>query len=120
MSDRGITLMRKRFFDDLKRIERGEEPSGLIRDPAKNECIGLPIASRSFLVDSVPLEEMMADPTTDPRVFMTIAGIPESVRVDMLSAVGLDAKGERIEGATTVFATAGAAKAGTKTLNWWS
>lgn len=120
LSDRGITLMRKRFFDDLKRIERGEEPSGLIRDPAKNECIELPIASRSFLVDSVPLEEMMADPTTDPRVFMTIAGIPENVRVDMLSAVGLDAKGERIEGATTVFATAGAAKAGTKTLNWWS
>lgn len=118
-SDRGITLMRKRFFDDLKRIERGEDPSGIIRDPAKNVCIELPIASRSFLLDSLPLEEMLADPSIDPRQFITIAGIPDDVRVEMLAAIGLDEKGERTgDGAVHALLTAGSA--GAKSNNWWS
>jgi 5,5'-dehydrodivanillate O-demethylase oxygenase subunit len=118
-SDRGITLMRKRFFDDLKRIERGEDPSGIIRDPSKNVCIELPIASRSFLLDSLPLEEMLADPSIDPRQFITIAGIPDDVRIEMLAAIGLDEKGERTgDGAVHALLTAGSA--GAKSNNWWS
>ena len=36
ISDRGIIMMRKRYFEDIKRVERGDDPSGLIRDPERN------------------------------------------------------------------------------------
>jgi 5,5'-dehydrodivanillate O-demethylase len=97
LSDRGIILMRKRFFDDLKRIERGEDPSGLIRDPAKNTCIPLPIASRDFLMNGVPLAEMLEDPSLDPRGgFSSFAGQPPGVFQEYLEAMGLDPDGHPI------------------------
>ena len=117
-SDRGVIMMRKRFFDDLARIERGEDPSGLVRDPSKNECIRLPIADRKFLVDSLPLAEMLADPTLDPRRWMAIAGQPAYVREEMLAAMGLDAGGSPTDNAVGVFAAV--ASAGTKRAAWWT
>ncbi len=33
-SDIGITMMRKRFFEDMDKVAKGEDPSGVIRDPA--------------------------------------------------------------------------------------
>ncbi len=110
-SDRGIILMRKRFFDDLKRIERGEDPSGLVRDPKTNECIMLPIVSREMLIEGYTSEEMLEDPSIDPRLgFPNQYGQPESVRVAFFEAMGLDPNGERIgAGGTDVLVTAGAA-----------
>ena len=119
-SDRGIIMMRKRFFDDLKRIERGEDPYGLIRDPARNENIMLPIASRSYLIDSCSLEEMMADPSIDPREFIAIAGQPGAVRDELLAAMGLDLAGQPVgQGASRALLLAGGT-AGKKTVAWWS
>jgi 5,5'-dehydrodivanillate O-demethylase len=119
-TDRGITLMRKRFFEDLERVERGEDPFGLIRDPARNVDIQLPIASRSFLLDSVPLAEMLEDPSIDPRNFFAIAGQPLYVRTELLAAMGLDAAGHALdEGTSRVLVTA-VAKPGKKTTAWWS
>ena len=39
-SDRGIVMLRKLFFEQLERVERGADPMGVIRDPGKNEIIG--------------------------------------------------------------------------------
>ena len=119
-SDRGVIMMRKRFFDDLASIERGEDPSALIRDPAKNVCIELPIASRAFLLEGVPLEEMLQDPSIDPRNFYAIAGQPPNVRAELLAAMGLDAQGERLDAGTGNVLTAAVARAGKKTTAWWS
>jgi 5,5'-dehydrodivanillate O-demethylase len=41
-SDIGIVMLRNRLADDLARVERGEDPSGLIRDPERNVCITWP------------------------------------------------------------------------------
>ena len=41
-------MMRKRFLDDLERIARGEDPKGIVRDPARNVCIELPIIERDL------------------------------------------------------------------------
>jgi len=119
-SDLGIILMRKRFMDDLARIERGEDPSGLIRDPAKNERIMLPIADRKYLVEGKSLADMLADPFTDPRQFITIAGQPRSVTAEVYAAMGLDAEGNALEDvrADRVFAEVGAS--GKKGVAWWS
>jgi 5,5'-dehydrodivanillate O-demethylase len=117
-SDRGVIMMRKRFFDDLDRIARGEDPSGLVRDPAKNECIRLPIADREFLVNGLPLADMLADPTLDPRRWMAIAGQPAYVREELLGAMGLDADGSPNGDAVGMFATL--ASAGVKRAAWWT
>jgi 5,5'-dehydrodivanillate O-demethylase len=119
-SDRGIIMMRKRFFDDMARVERGEDPSGLIRDPAKNTRIELAIADRAFLVDSMPLAEMLADPIRDPRQFIGIAGQPRYVMEETMAACGLDPDGNALAGvsADRMFAAVGAS--GNKGAAWWS
>ena len=38
-SDRGIVLLRKLLLDQLERVERGEDPMGVIRDPEHNRTI---------------------------------------------------------------------------------
>jgi len=35
-SDRGIMMYRKMLLDNVEKVERGEDPLGVIRDPAKN------------------------------------------------------------------------------------
>ena len=123
ISDRGIIMMRKRYFEDIKRVERGDDPSGLIRDPEKNVCVKLPIANRDYLVNSVSLQEMLADPSIDPRNgFFSIAGQPAEVTKQWFGAVGLDADGYAIDHATAaerLLMEAGAV-AGKKRVAWWS
>ena len=36
-SDRGVALYRKVLIEQMERVERGEDPLGVVRDPAKNE-----------------------------------------------------------------------------------
>jgi 5,5'-dehydrodivanillate O-demethylase oxygenase subunit len=36
-SDRGIVMYRRMLEENIARVERGEEPMGLIRDPSRNE-----------------------------------------------------------------------------------
>ncbi|MCB1708875.1 MAG: Rieske 2Fe-2S domain-containing protein [Halioglobus sp.] len=38
-SDRGIVLLRKLLSDQLERVQRGEDPMGVIRDPEQNHSI---------------------------------------------------------------------------------
>jgi 5,5'-dehydrodivanillate O-demethylase len=112
-SDRGIILMRKQFLNDLAAIERGEDPKGVIRDAAINANITLPIVSRQMLTEGLPLAEMLADPSVDPRNgFTNQVGQPEAVRVAFLDAMGLDPDGSiRDEGTNfLVNASTGAAK----------
>ena len=43
-SDRGVALYRRCLHEQLERIERGEDPMGVVRDPALNEpFIKLPL-----------------------------------------------------------------------------
>ena len=41
-SDRGLVMYRKMLKREIEKIERGEDPIGLVRDPAKNVVIPLP------------------------------------------------------------------------------
>lgn len=42
MSDRGIVLYRELLMEQMERVERGEDPMNVYRDPAKNQIIELP------------------------------------------------------------------------------
>jgi 5,5'-dehydrodivanillate O-demethylase len=41
-SDRGLVLYRKMLKREIEKIERGEDPIGILRDPAQNIVIALP------------------------------------------------------------------------------
>jgi 5,5'-dehydrodivanillate O-demethylase len=41
VGDEGIIELRKLLIEQIERVQRGLEPMGLIRDPAKNQLIDL-------------------------------------------------------------------------------
>jgi 5,5'-dehydrodivanillate O-demethylase oxygenase subunit len=45
-TDRGITLYRRMLLRELKRMEAGEDPKNVIRDPAQNGTIVLPLEGK--------------------------------------------------------------------------
>jgi 5,5'-dehydrodivanillate O-demethylase len=91
-SDHGVVMMRKRLLNDLKRIERGEDPSGLVRDPARNHCIELPIIGKQGFRDGLSMAELerkfgrLGYRFPPPYIFQ--AGQPEHVRREYEAAMG--------------------------------
>jgi 5,5'-dehydrodivanillate O-demethylase len=43
LSDKGVILFRKQLEENLRKVERGEDPMNVFRDPATNQCIELAI-----------------------------------------------------------------------------
>jgi 5,5'-dehydrodivanillate O-demethylase len=90
--DRGVILLRQRFLDDLTAIERGEDPKGIIRDPAANVAVPLPIAERRFLTESLSREELLRHPVLGKQYegeYPFQAGQPEEVRREYAEAMGI-------------------------------
>lgn len=81
-SDRGVAMLRRRFFDDLAAMEKGGEPRGLIRDSKRNVRIELPCIGREELMNGLPREQMLEHPVLGPylRDFYSQAGQPAEVR----------------------------------------
>jgi 5,5'-dehydrodivanillate O-demethylase len=46
-SDRGIILLREVMFREMKKVQQGKDPMGVIRDPAKNPLVD------THLMDSI-------------------------------------------------------------------
>jgi 5,5'-dehydrodivanillate O-demethylase oxygenase subunit len=90
-SDVGITLMRKRFFEDLDRIAKGLDPSGIVRDPKRAACIALPDVMRNYNVEGVPLARYVDHPLLRERLagFRHHFGQPAEVRRAFEEAMGL-------------------------------
>ena len=90
-SDRGIVAIRRRFFAELEAIERGEEPKGLIRDPARNRRVPLPMMDRDVVLHAYAIDEILANPRlkTMYTSYIFQAGQPESVRNDFSAAMGI-------------------------------
>lgn len=90
-SDRGIVMVRRRFLSDLDEVAQGRDPKGLIRDPAKNVCVLLPMAHQDTTLKGYTTAEIMADPRR--RSFLTSfylqAGQPEAVKRALSEAMGV-------------------------------
>lgn len=97
-SDRGIVMMRRRFFEELDALRENPEhvPKGLIIDPEKNHDIVLPSACRDELLNGLPREQLAAHPLLGPYLkdFFGQAGQPDEVREAYEEAVG-----QKMEGA---------------------
>jgi 5,5'-dehydrodivanillate O-demethylase oxygenase subunit len=61
-SDRGILMFRKWLIENIERVARGEDPGGLVRDPAKNEpFMTAPIADiERQLLDAAATTKVMS------------------------------------------------------------
>jgi 5,5'-dehydrodivanillate O-demethylase len=89
-SDRGVVMMRRRFLNDLEAVREGRDPKGVIRDPAINQAIPLPVADRRAITEGFTRAEIMNDPQSrrglQGYIFQT--GQPAEVREAFLSAMG--------------------------------
>jgi 5,5'-dehydrodivanillate O-demethylase len=90
-SDIGIIEMRKRFFADLDKVAKAEDPSGILRDPAKAACVALPDVMRKYNVDGVPLADYEKHPLLKERLagFRHHYGQPPAVRRAFEQAMGI-------------------------------
>jgi len=92
LSDRGIIMQRQRFLNDLEAIARGEDPKAIIRDPAVNQNVPLPVAERKLLVDGLTRAELLAHPILGKQYagdYIFQAGQPEEVRAAFKEAMGI-------------------------------
>jgi 5,5'-dehydrodivanillate O-demethylase len=89
-SDRGIVMIRRRFLNDLEAISEGRDPKGVIRDPAVNRAIPLPVAERKNFIDGFSRAEIMRDPFSRRNLqgYIFQTGQPIEVREAFLAAMG--------------------------------
>ncbi len=65
-SDRGIVMVRRRFLNDIEAVAAGKDPKAVVRDPAVNARIDLPVAERRSLLDGMSRADMLRDPFSAP------------------------------------------------------
>ncbi|OVZ56606.1 phthalate 4,5-dioxygenase [Pigmentiphaga sp. NML080357] len=91
-SDRGITMIRKKFFEELEAVAGGADPKGVLRDPEKNRRVELPLAFREVLTEGMTWAELKAHPIFGRHLhdYIFQAGQPEAVAQAYREAMGLD------------------------------
>ncbi|VCU68855.1 Phenoxybenzoate dioxygenase subunit alpha [Pigmentiphaga humi] len=90
-SDRGVALIRRRLFEDMDRVARGQDPKGVIRDPALNRRIELPMSERELMLNGMPLEQYERHPVWGKHLhhFPFHAGQPDHIKRAYEDAMGL-------------------------------
>lgn len=91
-SDRGVAMLRRRFFDELEELQEGRDPKAVVRDPQLNQCISLPVADRELHTTGMTMAEMMAHPIGQHLLgeFQFHYGQPADVREQFRRAMGFD------------------------------
>jgi 5,5'-dehydrodivanillate O-demethylase len=96
-SDRGIIIMRKRMLEQAELVARGGQPKAVIRDPAQNACVRLPIIGRDYFVGGYSRatgdDRRGRTPGLAQRNdFPFLTGQPEEIRQAFRRAMGLEAE----------------------------
>jgi 5,5'-dehydrodivanillate O-demethylase len=90
-SDLGIAMMRKRYFEELDAVARGEEPKGIIRSANVAKCVDLPFFQKNVMIEGITLAEHENYPLLKARLkaFRHCAGQPMEVRRAFEQAMGI-------------------------------
>jgi 5,5'-dehydrodivanillate O-demethylase len=93
-SDRGVIMMRRTMLEQAELVARGGEPKALIRDPAANACLRLPIIGRQHFVGGYPSVSPDQRRERTPglalrRDFPFLTGQPDEIRRAYQRAMGL-------------------------------
>jgi len=75
-TDAGITRLRHRYIREAERVARGEDPPGLVRDPAANVNIQLPVRRKERYVDGLPREALEQEIAVQKRLGYAADGPP--------------------------------------------
>ena len=91
-SDGGIVMLRKKLFEDLRAIGEGRDPRALIRDPARDQRVALPVAARQLLLEGMTQAQFAAHPVFKGQLadYVFQAGQPAEVRAAFEQAMGLE------------------------------
>jgi 5,5'-dehydrodivanillate O-demethylase len=94
-SDRGIAMIRARFFEDMEAVAQGKDPKGIVRDPELARKIPLPIATPKQQRDGMSQEQWLKDPYFSRRTkrFPWQYGQPAEVWTEYANAMGIDPGG---------------------------
>jgi 5,5'-dehydrodivanillate O-demethylase len=97
-SDRGIIMMRRAMIEQADVVAEGGDPKGLVRDPAVNECIRLPIVNHDYWVNGYSIEQMQKENPRlaglfQPNEFIFQSGQPAEIREAYRRAMGLAVEG---------------------------
>jgi 5,5'-dehydrodivanillate O-demethylase oxygenase subunit len=89
-SDLGIAMIRKRFFDDIDAMQRGEEVKGTVRNPNVARCVELPYFQKKEALDGIALADYPKYPLLNLRLksFRHCAGQPPEVWRAFQAAMG--------------------------------
>ncbi|HYZ01062.1 MAG TPA: aromatic ring-hydroxylating dioxygenase subunit alpha, partial [Candidatus Binatia bacterium] len=74
-SDRGIIMMRRKMFEQMDAVQRGEDPMGTIRDPEQNHHVHLPVVGG--------LPRPAAAPDSGPPRFPFLVGQPPEITEEL-------------------------------------
>ena len=90
-SDIGISMMRKRFFEEIEAMAAGREPRGLVRSADAARCVALPNMARELNTDGITLADFDKHPLLRQRLkgFQFHYGQPPEVRRAFVEAMGL-------------------------------
>jgi 5,5'-dehydrodivanillate O-demethylase len=72
-SDQGVILLRRVLEEQLQKVERGEDPMAVIRDPAKNICIRVPREESAFFTHT---GGMYSSEVSDPLALVRRKKVP--------------------------------------------
>jgi 5,5'-dehydrodivanillate O-demethylase oxygenase subunit len=91
-SDRGVVLLRRRFFEEMDVVAAGRDPKGVIRAPERNLRVALPIMDRADIIEGFTKAEILADPRKRllATTFIFQAGQPAAVQDAFAAAMGLE------------------------------
>jgi hypothetical protein len=89
--------MRKRMLEQAELVARGGQPKAVIRDPAQNACVRLPIIGREYFVRGYSRatgdDRRGRTPGLAQRNdFPFLTGQPEEIRQAFRRAMGLEAE----------------------------
>jgi 5,5'-dehydrodivanillate O-demethylase len=84
-------MVRKRFVDDIEAVAAGAEPKAIVRDPAANRRIDLPIIGKHEFIAGLPADRYVDhDSRQGVRSYIFQAGQPEAVRAAWEAAMGFE------------------------------
>jgi 5,5'-dehydrodivanillate O-demethylase len=91
-SDGGIVMMRRQYFKDLDAIANGQDPKGIIRDPAVAKRVDLPNPTGTVHRDGMTVEDMKKHRIYGRRLhgFPWHAGQPKEVWDEYAAAMGFN------------------------------
>ena len=95
-SDRGISMIRNRFFEELEAVKRGKEPKGIIRDPQAAKFVDLPNANADLYRSGLTRAEIKKQPQLANALkrFPFLSGFPREIHDEFNRAMGCDDTGE--------------------------